>query len=50
VQSFCALDLVEHTALTYDNTTIRLILNALDPADMRRPNCFETFPFPALQQ
>jgi pimeloyl-ACP methyl ester carboxylesterase len=50
VQSSCPFDPVDHADLSYDNTTIRLVLNALDPAAARSPNCFESFPAPAGQQ
>jgi triacylglycerol esterase/lipase EstA (alpha/beta hydrolase family) len=50
VQSSCPFDPVDHADLSYDNTTIRLVLNALDPATAKAPNCFESFPAPAIQQ
>jgi triacylglycerol esterase/lipase EstA (alpha/beta hydrolase family) len=50
VQSSCPFDSVDHADLSYDNTTIRLTLNALDPATARPPNCFASFPAPAVQQ
>lgn len=50
VQSSCPFDSVDHADLSYDNTTIRLTLNALDPATARSPNCFASFPAPAVQQ
>jgi pimeloyl-ACP methyl ester carboxylesterase len=50
VQSSCPFDPVDHADLSYDNTTIRLVLNALDPAAARSPNCFKSFPAPAVQQ
>jgi hypothetical protein len=50
VQSSCPFDPVDHADLSYDNTAIRLALNALDPATARSPNCFEGFPAPAVQQ
>jgi triacylglycerol esterase/lipase EstA (alpha/beta hydrolase family) len=50
VQSSCPFDPVDHADLSYDNTTIRLVLNALDPATAKAPNCFESFPSPAVQQ
>jgi triacylglycerol esterase/lipase EstA (alpha/beta hydrolase family) len=50
VQTSCPADLVDHANLSYDNTAIRLILNALDPAAARSPDCAQTFPAPAVQQ
>jgi pimeloyl-ACP methyl ester carboxylesterase len=50
VQSSCPFDPVDHADLSYDNTAIRLVLNALDPATAQPPNCFESFPAPAIQQ
>jgi triacylglycerol esterase/lipase EstA (alpha/beta hydrolase family) len=47
VQSYCALDLVDHANLSYDNTVIRLVRNALDPATARSPSCWIGFPAPA---
>jgi triacylglycerol esterase/lipase EstA (alpha/beta hydrolase family) len=50
VQSACPFDPVDHADLSYDNTTIRLTLNALDPATARSPNCLLSYPAPAIQQ
>lgn len=49
-QSACPADATGHIELPFDNTTIRLTLNALDPSTAAPPNCSETFPFPAVQQ
>jgi triacylglycerol esterase/lipase EstA (alpha/beta hydrolase family) len=50
VQSSCPFDPVDHADLSYDNTTIRLTLNALSPATAKAPNCWIGFPYPAAQQ
>jgi pimeloyl-ACP methyl ester carboxylesterase len=50
VQSYCPFDPVDHADLSYDNVTIRLLLNALDPAAAKSPNCFDSFPASAVQQ
>lgn len=47
VQQFCPLDTVDHADLTYDQVVFRLVMNALDPATSRFPDCFEEFPAPA---
>lgn len=47
VQRFCPLDPVDHADLAYDPVVIRLVMNALDPASARYPNCFDEFPAPA---
>jgi hypothetical protein len=47
VQSQCVNDTVDHVNLPYDQVTIRDVLNALDPAHARSPNCLTAFPFPA---
>lgn len=47
VQSQCPNDTVDHVNLPYDRVTVRDVLNALDPAHARRPNCLTAFPFPA---
>lgn len=47
VQSQCANDTVDHADLPYDLVTVRDVLNALDPAAARSPNCLTAFPFPA---
>lgn len=50
VQDSCAWDPVDHADLSYDNTTIRLTLNALSPGTAKAPNCFIGYPYPAVQQ
>jgi pimeloyl-ACP methyl ester carboxylesterase len=50
VQSSCPADTVDHGDLSYDNTTIRLTLNALSPSTAVAPTCLQTFPYPAVQQ
>lgn len=47
VQSQCPNDTVDHVDLSYDQVTIRDVLNALDPAHARNPNCLLAFPVPA---
>jgi pimeloyl-ACP methyl ester carboxylesterase len=47
VQSQCPNDTVDHADLSYDQVTIRDVLNALDPAHAQGPNCFAAFPAPA---
>lgn len=47
VQQFCPLDLVDHADLPYDQVVFRLVMNALDPATARFPNCLLEFPAPA---
>jgi len=50
VQSYCPFDPVDHADLSYDNTTIRLVLNALSPSTAASPNCSKSFPSGAVQQ
>jgi triacylglycerol esterase/lipase EstA (alpha/beta hydrolase family) len=50
VQSSCSADDVDHADLPYDNTTIRLVLNALSPATAKAPKCSQTYPASAVQQ
>jgi triacylglycerol esterase/lipase EstA (alpha/beta hydrolase family) len=50
VQSACASDSVDHANMSYDNTTIRLVLNALDPSTASAPDCSHTYPASAVQQ
>src|SRR5579875_1252706 len=47
VQSFCPLDTVDHVNLPYDQVVFQLVLNALDPATARAPDCLHAFPYPA---
>ncbi len=47
VQRYCPLDLVDHGDLSYDPVVFQLVLNALDPATARYPNCFDEYPAPA---
>lgn len=39
VQDFCWLDFSEHLAVAFDHVALRLVLNALDPANAKRPSC-----------
>lgn len=47
VQSSCPNDTVDHADLPYDQVTMRLVENALDPATASPPNCLTAFPYPA---
>jgi len=47
IQNACPFDFAEHINTPYDLVTIQLILNALDPAAAKTPNCFLAYPFPA---
>ena len=37
----------DHGDLSYDPVVFQLVLNALDPATARYPNCFDEYPAPA---
>lgn len=39
IQDFCAIALTDHVNLPYDNTAIRLVLNALSPSTATAPDC-----------
>ncbi|MEV0601798.1 alpha/beta fold hydrolase [Streptomyces sp. NPDC050315] len=39
LQDICPTNLSEHTTISYDGTTTRLVLNALDPTHAQRPAC-----------
>ncbi|RMI30543.1 hypothetical protein [Nocardia stercoris] len=39
IQDSCWNDTIEHAGLTYDDTAIRLVLDALSPATAESPNC-----------
>ncbi|MBJ7329636.1 MAG: alpha/beta fold hydrolase [Solirubrobacteraceae bacterium] len=45
VQNGCALDLVDHVGIAFDSIALRHMLNALDPANARRPQCRFVAPF-----
>ena len=47
VQRACPFDPVDHADLSYDRVVFQEILNALDPATARRPDCLDAFPAPA---
>ncbi|PKV82043.1 esterase/lipase family protein [Nocardia fluminea] len=49
VQDACGGSLVEHIRMPYDNTTIRLVLNALSPSTAKNANCLLAW-LPAVQQ
>jgi triacylglycerol esterase/lipase EstA (alpha/beta hydrolase family) len=51
LQSSCWDDTIEHAGMPYDNTTIRLVLNALSPSTAKSPNCWISYPLlGAVQQ
>jgi triacylglycerol esterase/lipase EstA (alpha/beta hydrolase family) len=51
VQSSCWIDTIDHAGLPYDNTTNRLVLNALSPSSAKAPNCWISYPlWGAIQQ
>jgi len=45
VQKYCFLDLGEHFAIASDPVAAQLVLNALDPANAKRPPCRAVLPF-----
>ena len=45
VQKYCVLDLGEHFAIASDPVAAQLVLNALDPANAKRPPCRAVLPF-----
>lgn len=47
VQRYCPFDIVDHADLSYDPVVFQLVLNALDPATARYPNCLDEYPAPA---
>lgn len=47
VQSYCPFDTVDHADLSYDPVVFQLVLNTLDPATARYPDCFDEYPAPA---
>ncbi|HEX4563993.1 MAG TPA: alpha/beta fold hydrolase [Solirubrobacteraceae bacterium] len=44
LQSSCWNDTIEHAGMPYDNTTNRLVLNALSPSTAKAPNCWISYP------
>ena len=44
LQDVCATDVSEHLAVAYSPTVAQLVLNALDPAHARAPQCTTTTP------
>jgi hypothetical protein len=44
VQRYCPFDSVDHGDLSYDPVVFQLVLNALDPATARYPNCLDEYP------
>lgn len=44
LQDQCRLDAVDHLASTYDSIALRDVLNALDPAHARTPDCHPVLP------
>jgi triacylglycerol esterase/lipase EstA (alpha/beta hydrolase family) len=47
VQRYCPFDTVDHADLSYDPVVFQLVLNALDPATVRYPDCLDEYPAPA---
>jgi hypothetical protein len=47
VQRYCPFDTVDHGDLSYDAVVFQVVLNALDPATARYPNCLDEYPAPA---
>jgi len=47
VQRYCPFDTVDHGDLSYDPVVFQVVLNALDPATARYPNCLDEYPAPA---
>jgi triacylglycerol esterase/lipase EstA (alpha/beta hydrolase family) len=46
IQDRCPDDTVDHANLTYDAAVIREVLNALEPATARSPDCSQAYPAP----
>jgi triacylglycerol esterase/lipase EstA (alpha/beta hydrolase family) len=44
LQDQCALDSVDHIAITYDHIALQDVLNGLDPAHARQPACTPVLP------
>lgn len=45
VQDVCPQDLADHVALVYDDITLRLVQNLLDPTTAVEPSCHSVLPF-----
>ncbi|QTJ69874.1 alpha/beta fold hydrolase [Rhodococcus sp. ZPP] len=46
VQDFCAENLTNHGTMVYDDTTLRIVRNLLDPATAVTPGCHAVAPLP----
>lgn len=44
LQSGCIVNFTEHLGVSYDRRALRMVLNALDPANARTPPCVPTLP------
>jgi pimeloyl-ACP methyl ester carboxylesterase len=47
IQRACPYDAADHITISYDLVAIQLLMNALDPATARPPDCLLAFPVPA---
>jgi triacylglycerol lipase len=45
LQDICRLDLADHGTVVYDDITLRIVMNRLDPSHARKPRCHVVFPF-----
>jgi triacylglycerol lipase len=45
LQDVCPLDLADHGTVVYDDITLRIVMNHLDPVRARRPSCHLVLPF-----
>jgi triacylglycerol lipase len=45
LQNVCPLDLADHGTVVYDDITLRIVMNRLDPSHARRPRCHVVLPF-----
>jgi len=45
LQDVCPLDLADHGTVVYDEITLRIVMNALDPSRARQPRCHLVLPF-----
>jgi triacylglycerol esterase/lipase EstA (alpha/beta hydrolase family) len=45
LQDVCAGDLADHGTVVYDDITLRIVMNRLDPSQARKPRCHLVLPF-----
>lgn len=45
LQDVCRLDLADHGTVVYDDITLRIVMNRLDPSRARKPRCHAVLPF-----